>query len=100
MCVCVRMDITHKLNIQTQICTDVNELHQHWLQVTEGGSGLHTETQLLLEVPTKRNLNTVTDKQTEHQCKKTQSSSFTQQLCYTKFTFMTFNVLSLDWGIV
>ena len=36
----------------------VNELHQHWLQVTEGGSGLHTETQLLLEVTTKRHLNT------------------------------------------
>lgn len=37
--------------------TDVYELHQHGLQVTEGGSGLHTETQLLLEVTTKRHLN-------------------------------------------
>jgi len=34
----------------------MNELHQHWLQVTEGGSGLHAETQLLLEVTTKGNL--------------------------------------------
>lgn len=36
--------------------TDVNELHQHRLQVTEGGSGLHTETQLLLKVTAKRHL--------------------------------------------
>lgn len=36
--------------------TDMNELHQHWLQVTEGGSGLHTETQLLLKVTPKGNL--------------------------------------------
>lgn len=37
--------------------TNVNELHQHWLQVTEGGSGLHTEAQLLLKVTAKRHLN-------------------------------------------
>lgn len=52
--VCV--SITRRLNVL--MFTDVNELHQHWLQVTEGGSGLHTETQLLLEVTTKVNLNT------------------------------------------
>lgn len=39
------------------VFTDVNELHQHWLQVTEGCSGLHAEAQLLLEVPTEVNLN-------------------------------------------
>lgn len=46
------------MNLQTQIHTDVNELHEYRLQVTEGGSGLHTETQLLLKVTAKRNLNT------------------------------------------
>lgn len=45
-----------------QIYTDMNELHQHWLQVAEGGSGLHTETQLLLKVTAKRNLNNMTEK--------------------------------------
>lgn len=34
----------------------MNELHQDRLQVTEGGSSLHTETQLLLKVTTKGNL--------------------------------------------
>lgn len=38
--------------------TDVYEMHQHWLQVAEAGSGLHTETQLLLKVATKGNLST------------------------------------------
>lgn len=37
--------------------TNMDELHQHWLQVAEGGSGLHTETQLLLKVTAKRHLN-------------------------------------------
>ena len=32
------------------------ELHQDRLQVATGSSGLHTETQLLLKVPTKRHL--------------------------------------------
>lgn len=36
--------------------TDVDELHQDRLQVAEGGSGLHAETQLLLEVPAEGNL--------------------------------------------
>lgn len=54
--VCVCVSITRRLNVL--MFTDVNELHQHWLQVTEGGSGLHTETQLLLEVTTEVNLNT------------------------------------------
>lgn len=35
----------------------MNELHQHRLQVAEGGSGLHTEAQLLLKVTAKRHLN-------------------------------------------
>ena len=52
----VRVNITQNWN--TPMHAYVNELHQHWLQVTEGGSGLHTETQLLLEVTTKRHLNT------------------------------------------
>lgn len=34
----------------------MNELHQDGLQVTESGSSLHTETQLLLKVTTKGNL--------------------------------------------
>lgn len=40
-----------------RIHTDVDELHQDSLQVAESGSGLHAETQLLLEVTTKGNLN-------------------------------------------
>lgn len=42
------------LKFQTQAY--MNELHQDRLQVTEGGSSLHTETQLLLKVTTKGNL--------------------------------------------
>lgn len=42
------------LKCQTQAY--MNELHQDRLQVTEGGSSLHTETQLLLKVTTKGNL--------------------------------------------
>ena len=42
--------------------THVDELHQQRLQVTEGGSGLHTEAQLLLKVTAKPNL----DGQTGH----------------------------------
>lgn len=34
----------------------MNELHQNGLQVTEGGSGLHAEAQLLLKVTPKGNL--------------------------------------------
>ena len=51
------MNITLKLNTAV-IQSDLNELHKHWLQVTEGGSGLHAETQLLLKVPTEGDLNT------------------------------------------
>lgn len=36
--------------------TDVDEVHQHWLQVAEAGSGLHAETQLLLKVTAEGNL--------------------------------------------
>lgn len=44
----------------------MDELHQHWLQVAEGGSGLHTEAQLLLKVPAKRHLNQTENSRLEH----------------------------------
>lgn len=36
--------------------TDVDEMHQHRLQVAEAGSGLHAEAQLLLKVTAEGNL--------------------------------------------
>lgn len=38
------------------VFTDVDEMHQHRLQVTEAGSGLHAETQLLFKVTPEGNL--------------------------------------------
>lgn len=54
----------HKLNamlpllllLLLQLFTDVDEMHQHRLQVAEAGSRLHAETQLLLKVTAKGNL--------------------------------------------
>lgn len=51
----------------SQIHTDVNEVHQYWLQVTECGSGLHAETQLLLKVTTEGNLDARTNSWKERQ---------------------------------
>lgn len=47
-------DVRRMSNVRTD--SDLNELHQHWLQVTEGGPGLHAEAQLLLKVATEGHL--------------------------------------------
>lgn len=63
-------------NACARMYTDVNELHQDRLQVTEGGSGLHTETQLLLKVTAERNLTDTMENQSRvgeksfHKCNK------------------------------